>query len=257
MRLHGAQYCRAECLELALIEILRERPAPHRRPAPRRIPLGLLLLSRQQLTADQLRFALEAQREASCADSIPPCTKKIGAWLQELGFVTEQQVTAALARQWSRPLLQSRLMTPASRRFPPIPSRLLECFQMMPADVCEPSRTLLMAFSDGIDYPVLYAIEQMLGCRTEPCLVPPSTLRTALQSLAQERASGEINFDRVRDAGECAHIVANYASTVKAEEVRLARCGEYFWFRLELQRREAVTLLFSFRPPIDESYLAS
>ena len=55
-----------ECLELALLEVLtRARPTPHRAAiAPHRIPLGLLLLSRQQLTALQLRTALETQRAA-------------------------------------------------------------------------------------------------------------------------------------------------------------------------------------------------
>ena len=65
--------------------------------ASHRVPLGLLLLSRQQLTAAQLRTALEAQRAAGQG--------KIGEWLRQLGFVTELQVTAALARQWSCPVL--------------------------------------------------------------------------------------------------------------------------------------------------------
>jgi hypothetical protein len=110
VRLRGAQYCRAECLEMALIDVLRMRPVPPRDPAARRIPLGLLLLSRQQITAEQLRWALAAQTEANgCVDeAVPTERKKIGAWLQELGFATEQQVTAALARQWSCPLLRRR-----------------------------------------------------------------------------------------------------------------------------------------------------
>lgn len=176
---------------MALIDVLRMRPAPPREPAQRRIPLGLLLLSRQQITAEQLRWALAAQREADgCVDeALPAQRKKIGLWLQELGFTSEQQVTAALARQWSCPLLQAGLMAPASRRFPAIPARLLESFQMMPVELVAATRTLLMAFSEGIDYAALYAIEQMLGYRTEPCLVPPSTLRASLQALAQVRAA--------------------------------------------------------------------
>jgi len=47
VRMHGARYCRTECLELALHEVLtRARPMSHRAAiAPHRIPLGLLLLS--------------------------------------------------------------------------------------------------------------------------------------------------------------------------------------------------------------------
>src|SRR5208282_4673572 len=83
LRMRGTRYCRTQCLELALLEFLaRARPASRRvAVASHRIPLGLLLLSRQQLTAAQLRTALEAQRGAIGGAS----NRKIGAWLQELG----------------------------------------------------------------------------------------------------------------------------------------------------------------------------
>ncbi len=132
-------------------------------------------------------------------------------------------------------------MAVASERFPAIPARLLESFQMMPVDVVEATRTLLMAFSERIDYSVLYAIEQMLGYRTEPCLVCRSVLQNGLQSLARHRR--DVVFDRLKEAGECARIVANYATSAKAEEVRVARCGEHFWVRLERGRQQAVTLV--------------
>jgi hypothetical protein len=249
IRMQGTRYCRTECMELALIEVLgRSRPVPRRAAvASHRIPLGLLLLSRQQLTAAQLRTALEAQRAAGRGTSGSNINgsniKKIGAWVQELGFATEPQVTAALARQWSCPVLRAPPMAIAASRFPPIPALLLESFQMMPVELVEATGTLLMAFSEGIDYTMLYAIEQMLGYHTEPCLVCPSTLQKNLRALARQREAGDVVFDRTEDAGECAHIVGNYSAKVKAEEVRVARCGEHLWIRLERLGQEAVTLV--------------
>jgi hypothetical protein len=243
VRMQGARYCRTECLELALLEIFgRAHAIPRLAPrASHRIPLGLVLLSRQQLTALQLRAALEAQRETSGGTS--QGRKKIGAWLQDLGFVTEQQVTAALARQWSCPVLRGLPIEIAASRFPSIPTLLLESFQMMPVELVEATGTLLMAFSEGIDYTILYAIEQMLGYHTEPCLVCPSTLQKSLQDLARRRGQSDVVFDRMDDAGECAHIIGNYSAKVRAEEVRVARCGEHLWVRLERVRQEAVTLV--------------
>jgi len=75
---------------------------------------------------------------------------------------------------------------PASR-FPRYSNAFAESFQMMPVELVEATGTLLMAFSEGIDYTVLYAIEQMLGYHTEPCLVCPSTLKKSLQALARHR----------------------------------------------------------------------
>lgn len=249
MLLRGERYCGAQCLEKALLEMLRDRRTMKPPRREHRIPLGLLLLSRQQLTAENLRVALEAQRSACAAKDRAANTsdgcgrEKIGWWLQELGFASEQQVTAALARQWSCPVLQTGLMQPAAARFPQVPLRLLESFRMMPVEFTAATKTLLMAFSERIDHTVLYAIEQMLGYRTEPCLVRPSVLEKSLASMVQHRGSGEVSFDRVRDVVECASIVANYAARAKAEEVRVASCGEHFWVRLERSAKPALTLV--------------
>jgi len=250
--MQGARYCRIECLELALIEFLgRARPVSRRAIASHRIPLGLLLLSRQQLTAAQLRTALEAQRGAIGGAS----NRKIGAWLQELGFATEHQVTAALACQWSCPLLRSGPGVLGTSRFSSIPGLLLESFQMMPVELVEATGTLLMAFGEGIDHTVLYAIEQMLGYRTEACLVCPSTLRKSLQEQVRHRGSDDVIFDRVEDIGECVRIIGNYSAKVKAEEVRFARCGEHLWIRLERPRHEAVNLVL--RVPVASSQFSA
>ena len=256
VRLQGARYCRTECLELALVEFLgRARPVSRRAAiASHRIPLGLLLLSRQQLTPAQLRTALRAQRVASRGkgkskgESGNAKEKKIGIWLQELGYATEQQVTAALACQWSCPVLRSGPGVLGSGRFSPIPFSsipvlLMESFQMMPVELVESTGTLLIAFSEGVDYTLLYAIEQMLGYRTEACLVSPHTLQKSLQAQARHQGSTDVVFDRVEDLGECAHIIGNYSAKIKAEEVRLARCGEHLWIRLERLRHEAVNLV--------------
>ena len=208
--MQGARYCRTECMELALIEFFgRERTSSRRTAiAAHRIPLGLLLLSRKQVTAAQLHTALEAQRAAGPGLS----KKKIGAWLQQLGFATEQQVTAALACQWSCPVLRTGPGGMGASRFSLIPVLLLEAFQMMPVELVESTGTLLIAFSEGIDYTVLYAIEQMLGYRTEACLVCPSTLQTSLQAQARDRGSSDVIFERVEDVGECAHIIGHYSA---------------------------------------------
>ena len=145
----GSWYCLEGCLERALAEAIRRTPSAVRKTAgAHRIPLGLQLLSRDQLTAEQLRTALAAQRSAGCG--------RIGEWLQALGFVTEQQITAALARQWACPVLQSENLPPQLDSTFEIPVALLEAFAMVPVNYVAATRTLFIAFSDGIDYGVLF-----------------------------------------------------------------------------------------------------
>lgn len=240
--MQGARYCQTECLELALTNLLaRTRVAPRGKVVSHRIPLGLLLLSRQQLTADQLRTALEAQRAAGHG--------KLGGWLRQLGYANESQITAALARQWCCPVLLKSAGAMGAGLFPAIPVLLLESFQMMPVELVEASGILLVAFSERIDYTILYAIEQMLGCRTEACVVSPSTLQKSLQTLVPLRGSSDIVFERMDDPGECARIIGNYSAKLGAAEVRMVRCGEHLWIRLERLRKEAVNLVL--RAPAD------
>ncbi len=236
-RMQGKWYCRPECLERILGENLRHSRAVARATAvlSHRVPLGLLLLSREQLTAIQLRMALDAQRAAGQG--------KIGEWLQHLGFATELQVTAGLARQWSCPVLRNSAETLSAGGFADVPLRLLETFQMIPVQFVEGTGTLVMAFSEGIDYTVLYAVEQMLGCHTVPCLVCPSVLQLSLRALAQRRGAGDVVFEHIDESNECAHIIGNYTAKVKAQEVRLARCGGYLWVRLQRSRQAPINLL--------------
>jgi len=224
--IQGTRYCVEGCLERVLSDLLgRLHRTPKHKAGPRRIPLGLLLLSRQQLTAEQLQAALAAQRAAGCG--------RIGEWLQTLGFVNEQQVTTALARQWSCPVLRSEsLLQPAFDRTPQIPLALLESHLMIPVAYVEATTTLHIAFAEGIDYSVLYALEQMLGCHTEPCLAVPTALRQRLQALSAKRGESEMLFDRVADPAEFTRIVQSYSVRVAASEIRLAACGGHVWVRL-------------------------
>jgi len=241
VRLHGLRYCGSECLQRALVEALdQSRPAPRRALlASHRIPLGLILLSRQQLTGEQLRTALNAQRDAGCG--------RIGEWLQQLGFASEFEVTGALARQWSCPVLRNEAAFGAADCCPLIPLSLLEFFQMMPVAFAAATGTLLVAFSDGIDYTALYAVERMLGYHTEPCLMSASILRERVQALARHRMAGDLFFDRVEDDAECARIVGSYAARISAKELRMARCGKYLWVRLEPATKDAINLVLTCR----------
>lgn len=232
----NSRYCLDGCLEDTLVQTLHRTPSLSPREAPvHRLPLGLLLLSRQQLTREQLHAALDAQRSAGHG--------RLGEWLQALGFVTEVQLTAALARQWSCPILRSPRPFPAERIAPRIPPSLLERFSMVPVNYVEATSTLHLAFSEALDYTVLYAIEQMTGCRTEACFATPSFLRTRLAGFTARRGDSEIVFDHISDIPEVSRIVRSYCSRLSASEIRLARCGSQLWVRLVRNSRSPLDLI--------------
>ena len=241
VRMKGAWYCADLCLEPTLAECTRRLRSLKPPAVVHRVPLGLLLLSRHQLTVEQLRVALAAQRSAGYG--------KIGEWLQKLGFVTEQQITAAVARQWSCPVLQPNSSSLRAQPGLQLPVALLESCLMLPLDYVEATSTLYVAFGESIDYSVLYALEQMLACRTSACLAGPSLLRQRLRALSQHRTECEIVFERVAGSAELARIVRSYCLRVSATEIRMACCGPHLWFRL--LRRSAPPLDLLLRPPLD------
>jgi hypothetical protein len=236
IRLHGSVYCAPDCFEAAARRYFARLcattvPAP---PVRHRVPLGLLMISRGQLTNQQLRLALEAQRSNT--------RQRLGEWLQKLGFSTEQQVTAALARQWACPVLApTATLDPGCTRL--LPYRLLENSRMLPVQFVSSTRTFHLAFGDGIDYVTLYAIEQMLDCRTEPCLVTRSAVAQTLQQLEHERHPGDMLFEGWREPSDLARITCGYALKLSAEDVRLVGCGSFIWARLS-NGKDIANLLF-------------
>ena len=236
IRLHGQSYCSPQCFEQSARLRFAECCAPVQ-PQLRvqhRIPLGLLMLSRGQLTSHQLRLALDAQQTNGRG--------RIGEWLETLGFATEPQITSALGIQWACPVFASSatLDVRAARM---LPYRLLSGFRICPVQFVERRRTLYVSFSERIDYAVLYAIEQMLECRTEPGMVAARAMDGFLEQLADTRGPGDLLFESWRDPADMARITCGYVLKFGAEDVRIVGCGPNIWVRL-LAGKDCADLLF-------------
>jgi len=120
---------------------------------------------------------------------------------------------------------------------------------MLPLKYVPASSTLYLAFGDRPDYTVLYAIERMLGCRTEPCLALPGFVRAGLEPLAARRRENEIGFARVPDDMECARFITSYCERIGATEIRLAACGPHLWIRLLRSSRLPLDLVLRASEP--------
>src|ERR1700722_1727968 len=218
-------YCRPQCLETALIgqlsrlRILSPSPQP-----PNRIPLGLLMVARGKLTYVEVRAALEAQRRARYG--------RIGEWIEKLGFATEQEVTSALAVQWGCPVVAS--FEPTSTPFVgDIPLPILDAFQMLPFNYVASSNTLYLAFGERVDHAALFAIEKILGCRTQPGVAGRKIIARQLEAMRQLPRPSEVEFGPIKDLAEMAHIAASYTSRLVPHKVRLVRVGAFIWLRLD------------------------
>jgi hypothetical protein len=223
VRLNGSAFCFPECLELELLRRLQHTSVARRREQVNscRVPLGLLMLSRGELTTEQLHQALALQKKNG--------TGRIGEWLQQLGHACDATVAAALASQWSCPVVKS---VPAEAGSCTIPFYLLKNFCMAPVHFSSDRRMLHMAFADKIEHRALFAIEQMMDCKTEACLTTRGEIDAALARMEEHRSRGEKLFEGTSDPEETTRIISGYISTLNATEIRLASCGELLWARI-------------------------
>jgi hypothetical protein len=202
------------------------------------MPLGLVLISQGLLTSAQLREVTDEQRQFG---------GEIGELLVRRGSVSERQVTAVRATQWGCPVFA--MPKHLARAMIHIPSTFMKLYSAVPLLHVAATKFILVGFVHGIDYGLLYAVEQMTGCKTQPCFVTPSDFQVQMMRQVQSDATGgdatpdEIKFEAKQSVAEMAATLCTYGADLEADQVILEKCKEYLWARLSCGARE-VDLLF-------------
>ena len=225
--LHKQWLCSPECLNQMLKQFLMpviETTRANRETRSHRFPLGLVMHSLGLVTKESLQLALQAQREAGGG--------RVGDWLQRQGAATEPQITQALAVQWSLPVYPldrwERLLNWAHL----LPFGLLLAFQMLPVHYLPASGLLYVAFSRRVDYTALYAIEQMLDFRTQPCVAQESQIENALGALRRRRGLEDMRISGPLEPSIISGATLQEVIKHGAREVRVAGCTDNVWIRL-------------------------
>ena len=221
----GRWYCEPRCfkstLEFRVSNLLSVVRA--RKSKVHRLPIGLLLVSRGLISSEQLRNALRLQRETK--------TGRLGEWFCRFGLVREEQIAAALAQQWGCVVfpLDTKMANPIWGAC--IPLTLLDSARAVLAHASIDGRTLHLAFGERLDHLLLYAVEQMLDCRTVACVAPESRIAESLAQTRLRREKVEVCFDTIRDPIEMSSITCNYAAELQATRVSVARVSAHIWVR--------------------------
>jgi len=227
-------FCSPDCFEHGarqkLWELFSARHHQDRSPALR-MPLGLLLVSRGVMTGDQLKASLEKQRAAG---------GNIGEIVQDMGFATEHQVTAAVAAQWGCPVFA------LGDRLPPvqvrIPRRLLQHYGMLPVHYSDIGRRLMVGFVTRVQHHVMYTIEQIAACKVTGCFIAASDYQRGLQAFNSTSPENEIVFDRANSTLEIIRMIRSYVNQTGATQARFGMCRDYLWVRVV--GRHEIDLLF-------------
>ena len=139
------------------------------------IRLGDLLIELGYITPDQLTAALAYQKEHR--------DLRVGQALQELGYVNERQVLEALAKRLQIQLIDIEHTTVDVTAVEKVPQELAQKYDMLP--VAQSARTLTVAANDPLNYYAIEDIRQNCNprgsastfCKIEdPVVVKPETV---------------------------------------------------------------------------------
>lgn len=240
IKMHGYWYCSSLCFTAAVereFSILM-RSGIRSAHQFRRMPLGLSLVSRGLLSNAQLKEALEHQKNDG---------GEIGEVLVSLGMLSEEQMTQARAAQWDCPVFFAPRHSVRAEVF--IPPTLIRSYSAVPLHYVAATKVLLIGFVSAVEYGLLFAIEKMTGCKTQPCFITPSDFQQRVERRWQfpaetgPGAGKEIVFDRIKGVAAMAETVCKYSVDLEAEDVTVGRCKDYLWVRLACGERN-VDLLF-------------
>jgi len=234
MRMGANWYCSVDCFVAAVQVPLTSLSAARivEMPHNPRLSLGLAMLSKGYLTKDQLRFATERVRTGESLETA----------LVRLDMASAKQLAAARAAQWGYPVLGhdgGGLLVQAD-----LPKAFLTEFLAAPLHYAPAARKLLLGFVHQVDHSLLQAIEQITGCRAEPCFMTPAEFEDQMERVTAVPDYGELAIEEPGTPAQMARTLGGIGVEISVREARLVRCKSWLWSRLTGKRR-TVDILFA------------
>ncbi len=190
-----------------------------------RMPLGLVLLAQGLVTQEQLRAALQAQKDAGRG--------RIGEWLVEAAGVSETKITRGLGMQWHCPVLGLAGFD-AKRMALALPPALRTLCSVAPLRVAG-GRILYLAFDETVDAAAAFALERMSGLKVESGVLPGAEFTCAVTALDECSTVDCRQFDVADREGLVERVVD---ALVKLQPIasKMVRLRDRYWMRLWLER---------------------
>jgi hypothetical protein len=235
-------YCSADCfaaaIRIPLAVLSRERLMDTARNP--RLSLGLVMLSKGYLTEDQLRLAVSQSRAGEPLEDA----------LVRLGLASDRELAAARAAQWGFPVLGqdgSGLTVQVD-----LPKTFLQGFAAAPVHYAPAAKRLLLGFVHQVDHSFLHAIEQIIGCRPEPCFMTPAEFEAQMRQVTAVPDYVEVVVDEPGTPAQMARTLGGFAVEVGAREASVVRCKSWVWARLSSKRR-TMDILFAMKNAVGMS----
>jgi hypothetical protein len=216
--------CSPGCTEARVREAVRRESRGRTeslRPHRHRIPLGLLMLEKGWITAEQLKSALASQRQHNAG--------KLGSWLIRQEGVSEELVTRAVALQWSCPVLpvgahHSAALTPL------MPRLFVDAFGALPLRRSV-GRLLYLGFENRIDPALALAVERMTGFKVECGVVADSEFSQAHERALRAKYPS-VELVEAMSPEAVVRVLTRAIEKTKTVDAKLVRVHDLLWLRL-------------------------
>jgi hypothetical protein len=236
-------YCSVDCFAFAL-------RAPFSRVFSRRIveiprnprlSLGLVLHAKGYLTAEQLRVAtVQSQRHG----------EELADTVIRLGMVNEKHIAAARSAQWGYPALAQDYMGKMIQA--DLPRKVLQACSAAPLHYSASAKRILLGFVSRVEHRLLESIEQITGCRVEPCFITPIEFEEQMERLTSFPDYEEIVVDDPGTPEKMARTVGRAAVDVRAREALFTQYKDLVWARI-VGKRGKVDVIFRVNQAVEEA----
>ena len=213
-------------------------------PRTPRLSLGLVMLSKGYLTAEQLRTAT---RDNQWRD------EDLDSTLIRLGMATEKQIATARSAQWGYPVLAQEHFGRMVET--DLPRALLASCSAAPLHYSQAAKRILLGFVVRVEYSLLQAIEQMTGCRVDPCFITATDLAEQNERLTQISGHKEIPVEDPGSPEKMARSLGRAAVDIEAANVEFTRCRNDIWVRLS-GRRGIADVIFRMKNVLGDAFMA-
>lgn len=233
----AAWYCSVDCF-VAGVRLTFEKLCSRQVveiPRHPRLSLGLYLMTKGYITAEQLRIAT-AQSQALDED--------LEATLQRLGVATDKQLAAARSAQWGYPVLAPEY-TGESIAIA-IPKSALTACKAVPLHYSAAAKKILIGFASRVEHSFLELVEEMTGCPVDACFISPGVFKEQMERVTAPLGYQEQVVDDPGSTEGMARSVGRAALHVAAREASFAQWRNLVLGRVE-GKRGKMDVVFSLR----------
>jgi type IV pilus assembly protein PilB len=171
--------------------------------------LGEILIKESLITSDQLRQALEHQKASG---------GRLGTCLMKLGFISEDEITGVLSRQYGVPSINLKFYEVDASVIKLIPQDTAVRYQIVP--LSRVGSTLTIAMTDPTNVFAMDDIKFMTGFNVEPVVASETAIAEAISKFYGEVETGEELTKVMQDLS--AEDAADLEVTAEEQETNLA-----------------------------------